>query len=114
MTTAYTGIWNMKDVYRGDSINSSTISIKDTDTLEVLIPKSVCLQFRDKNDNLIYNWIPTILSSGKVVFPPIPKEDTQQFPVGVLKFDIEFTRPDDKVRTYVSGKLRILEDVSRC
>lgn len=114
MATEYTGIWNMKDVYRGDTINPLAIRIEDPDTQDVLIPRSVCLQFRDRNDNLVYTWPANILPTGRVVFDSIPKEDTRTFPVGLLKFDIEFTRSDDKVRTYVSGKLRVLEDVSRC
>lgn len=114
MATEYTGMWNMKNVYRGDTINSLVITIKDSDTQEVLIPKDVCLQFRDKNDNLVYDWKPHITTTGGVIFDTIPKEDTRRFPVGWLKFDIEFTRIDGKVHTYVSGKLRVMEDVSRC
>lgn len=114
MATEYTGIWNMKDVYRGDTINPLAIRIEDTVTQDVLIPRSVCLQFRDKNDNLVYTWPANISPTGRVVFDSIPKEDTRTFPVGLLKFDIEFTRSDEKVRTYVSGNLRVLGDVSRC
>lgn len=43
MATEYTGIWNMKDVYRGDTINSLAITIKDSVTQEALIPRSVCV-----------------------------------------------------------------------
>lgn len=114
MATKYTGMWDMEDVYRGDTINSLAITIKDSVTQDVLIPRSVRLQFRDKNDNLVYTWPANISPTGRVVFDDIPKENTQTFPVGWLKFDIEFTRSDGKVRTYVSGKLRVMGDVSRC
>lgn len=114
MATTYTGIWNMKAIYRGDTINPLGVTIRDSDTQEVLVPKSVCLQFRDKNGRLVFSWLPIILPSGKVVFPLVPAEFTSKFPLGVLKFDIEFTRMDDKVRTYVSGDITILEDISRC
>ena len=114
MATTYTGIWNMKDIYRGDTINPLGITIRDSGTQEVVIPKSVCLQFRDKNGRLIYSWLPTITASGRVLFPLIETEFTSKFPLGTLRFDIEFTRMDDKVRTYVSGTLNVLEDISRC
>lgn len=112
MATEYTGTWNMKDVYRGDTIKAFAITITDVDNATPIIPMGVCCQMRDSRDNVLYQYNPTTdVVTGRVSFE---KVDTRGFSTGLVKFDIEYTLQDSTVRTYVSGKVRILEDISRC
>lgn len=111
---SYTAHWDMKDTKRGDTIKGFALTLSKLIGGDVIIPTSVCCQIRGKGDSLVYSYPVVIQPSGRLVFPRIEPEITREMSAGVYKYDVEFTLPDGEVRTYLSGSLRITEDVSRC
>lgn len=113
MIPKYTGEWNRGDVYKGDTIKEFTITLLGRFDRKPVTPVSVCCQLKDRNGNILHTYAP-VINGARVTFPRIDGEDTRDFNIGVCVFDVEYTLPDGVVRTYLKGKQRILEDVSRC
>ena len=110
---SYTVNWDMEDTKRGDTIKSFALTLSEVG-VGVITPSSVCCQFRDRNGNLAHTYEVLYEPTGRLVFPRVEPETTREWVSGIYKYDVEFTLPDGKVRTYLSGTIRILEDVSRC
>lgn len=110
--TGYTATWDMRDIIRGDTIKDVALILKDSLTGLIIVPDSVCCQIRDMQGNLIYQYDVQITAE-RVLLKGIPSTITSTWSKGVYHYDVEYTL-QGVVRTYLKGKRRVLEDVSRC
>ena len=116
--TKYTEEFTLEPIYAGDSLEQFSLEIVDIDSdtgLEVeVIPSKVCCIFKSYMGKELHRYSPEIKVGGKVLFKRVPKEITIKWPAGVTRFDIEYTLPNGRVRTYLKGSIRILEGVGEC
>lgn len=113
--TEYTAHYNKKSVYRGDTIDGMNVTIRNTEDDSPIIPIAICAQLRNRMGKLAYQFEYEINpSTGTVHILPVPPSITAHFSPGVYKYDIEYTLLSGRVRTYLSGEIEILGDVSRC
>lgn len=68
--------------------------------------------FRDASKNLVHTATVSVDSATQVTMAAIPGTTTENFPVGLLDYDLELQYSDGLVRTYVQGVVNILEDIS--
>lgn len=111
--TNYTAIYNREPIYRGDTLNSMGLTLVDKTSEEAIVPTSLCVQIRSSLGRLLAN-VGWHIEGDKVVIEAVPPEITRTFPVGVHKYDVEYTLPNGVVRTYVSGSVEVLRDFSTC
>lgn len=111
--TNYTAIYNRKPIYRGDTLNPMRLTLVDKDSDEAIVPTSLCVQIRSLQGKLLAD-VGWHVEGSKVVVEAVPPETTRTFPVGVHRYDVEYTLPNGVVRTYVSGSIEILRDSSVC
>ena len=111
--TNYTAIYDRKPIYRGDTLNPMRLTLVDRESGETVVPTSLCVQIRSSFGKLLAD-VGWHIEGGKVVVEAVPPETTRTFPVGVHKYDVEYTLPNGVVRTYVSGSIEILRDFSVC
>lgn len=111
--TRYTAIYNRKPIYRGDTLNPMRLTLVDKGSGEAIVPSSLCVQIRSSHGKLLAD-VGWHVEDGKVVIEAVPPETTRTFPVGVHRYDVEYTLPNGVVRTYVSGSVEILRDSSVC
>lgn len=111
--TNYTAIYNRKPIYRGDTLNPMRLTLVDKDLEEAIVPTSLCVQIRSSYGKLLAD-VGWYVEGDKVVIEAVPPETTRTFPVGVHRYDVEYTLPNGVVRTYVSGSIEILRDFSVC
>lgn len=106
--------WDMGDYYRGDTIPSFSITIKDKESGVPIIPESVCTQIRNGAGSLVHEYSPEIdIETGKIVMGDISSTITSTFKPARYIFDVQYTTSDEVVTTYLKGSLTILGDVSR-
>lgn len=115
MNTTYTAIYDRKAVRRGDSVDGLKVTITNQETGEPVIPDKVCVQLRNSLDKEVYTFETEVNPvTGELFVGPIPAETTKTFSVGKYKYDVQYSFISGRVRTYLSGTIHILEDVSRC
>lgn len=113
--TNYTATYDRKPIYRGDTLDALRITITDTETGDKVIPVSLCVQIRSRYDKILANIGWSIdEDTGSITIDAVPPEVTREFYPGVHRYDVEYTLPDGRVRTYLSGTVTVLKDVSVC
>ena len=112
--TDYTATYNIPAIKRGDTMDPFRFTVKDK-LGAVIIPSSVCCQVRDSLGKLIIT-LPTDVdsSTGTVKVGGLHAQVTRTLKAGDYIYDVEFTSPEGRVRTYLEGAFTIIEDVSRC
>lgn len=110
MLTDYSKRWDMKSVYRGDTIRQWAITIKNRNSGTPIVPLSVTCEFKNRRGSHVYTYNPVILSSGKVQFEMIGGDITATWGVGTHVFKVECTMSDGMTRKYIIGTIEILED----
>ena len=112
--TDYTAVYNIPAIKRGDTMDPFLITIKDKFG-EVIIPSNVCCQVRDSRGKLVIT-LPTEVdsSTGGIKVGGLHAQVTSTIKAGEYNYDVEFTSPEGRVRTYLEGTFPIIEDVSRC
>lgn len=114
-STQYTAIYNRKPIYRGDTLDPLRITITDDIAEAHLIPVALCVQIRNSSGKLVTQVGTSVdVETGQVLIEAVPPEVTRTFFPGVYRYDVEYTMPDGRVRTYVSGEITVLRDVSVC
>lgn len=111
--TKYTAKWDIPTIYKGDTLDPFTLTLKVKDTQQIIIPDSVCVKLKDVRSSTTHNLSSVIDPSGKVTILGATAEVTSKWASGVYEYDVEYTI-NNRVRTYLTGKLRVLEDISKC
>lgn len=106
----YTMIYPRAPHWRGDVVDGFELQISDEGSSQPVVPTSVCCQIRDEAGDVVYSYAPIIFPDGKVVFEAV----TANWVAGLYAFDVEYTMGGGKKRTYVTGTLPIMGDVSKC
>lgn len=107
--------WDIGSYFRGDTIPTFAVTIKDSVSGDPLIPTSVCVQIRSSSGRLIHSYTPSIDGgTGRVDVGPVSATDTAKFKPDAYKYDLQYTDSGGNVTTYLKGGVVILEDVSRC
>jgi len=110
-------IYNFSNQYKGDSFDSTQFTVKDADTtLPIdLTGTSIRIQFR----NVLSG--PTIktLTIGDGISMPSPStgvftmdEFIIDWAAGKYLYDIQFTFPTGNIKTYLTGGVTIISDVT--
>ena len=112
--TDYTANYNIPAIKRGDTMDPFRFTVKNK-LGEVIIPSSVCCQVRDSRGKLVIS-LPTDVdsSTGAVKVGGLHAQVTSTLKAGDYTYDVEFTSPEGRVRTYLEGEFSVIEDVSRC
>lgn len=113
MTPEYSAELDLPTIFRGDTLNSFSIQLRNPDTGDLIEPIAVCSQVRDSRGKLIAT-LPTETIGGVTTVGGLPSEVTSTFKPGRHRYDVQFTLAGDKVRTYLFGYLEVVEDVSQC
>src|SRR5699024_3043897 len=116
MIPAYTATYDRKTIYQGDTMQPMAVRIDNKDTGEPLIPVAVCVQLRRYTGaRLVYTFETDIDPlTGTVTVAAMLPEETAGVAPGAYVYDVEYTMPDGRVRTYLRGQINIIGDVSRC
>lgn len=114
MYTKYTAHWDMETIYRGDTISGLKFCLRKKDTGLPIVPVSVCCQVRDRRKKLVHEYQASISSDGNIMLPQVDKEITKTFDGDMYFFDVEFTLQSGKVRTYLAGRQKVIQDTSEC
>lgn len=107
-------VWDRGLLIRGDTLKGFTVTLRNSETLQAVVPTSVCSQIRDVFGNLVYSYSPVIGVDGRVQFESVPPSITKEFSKSLYVSDIEYTLEDGAVTTYASTMLKVKGDVSRC
>jgi len=108
--------YNFPDHIKGDTFNglSFTIKNKDDDSPIDLTGVTIRMMLRDHNRDLKKTFS---TGSGMTISNPaggVFQIDEQVIDIyaGKYNYDIEFTFPLGKIKTYISGKWEIIQDVT--
>jgi hypothetical protein len=110
----YTTTYNYPLTYRGDTVDELSLFLRNSQTQDIIIPTAICAQLRAKNnkDVVVYDMVHEINPvTGEV---KILAFSTEGFPTTTLIYDIQYTIPNEGIKTLVTGTLTLIEDVSRC
>lgn len=110
MLAEYSERWDMKSVYRGDTIRQWAITIKNKNSGTTIVPTVVICNMTNRRGGVVYSYTPNILPSGKVEFELISGDITRSWGSGVFDFKVEYTMTDGMTRKYIVGSVEILED----
>ena len=112
--TGYTAAYDIPPIKRGDTMDPFKLTLKNSED-EVVIPAAICCQVRDERGRLIIT-LPTDTdsSTGVVTIGGLHASVTAKLKAGDYTYDVEYTSPEGRVRTYLEGSFTVIEDVSRC
>lgn len=114
MNTKYTGVFNREPIYRGDTLDGFRVTATVDDTGDLVVPAAVCMQLRNETGRLVHSFDVDIEPAGSILVRAVDGSVTAEWKAGVYRYDIEYTLPAGRVRTYISGSVTILGDVSQC
>lgn len=114
MKPKYTARHNLPSVYRGDTLDGFTIRLENKELAQPIVPESVCMQLRDGKGRIAALMPTQIAVDGLVTVVGLSAEETARLKPQTYIYDIEFTLPDGRVRTYLTGMVEILADISVC
>lgn len=114
--TKYTAEIELDSIYAGDSLPQWAIKVMEVDETSgnMLVPSEVCCMIRSYGGKVIHQYTPEIKVNGKVLFKRVDGDITKDWPSGLARWDIEYTMPNGRMRTYLRGTLRIYGGVSEC
>ena len=112
--TAYTATYNLPSIKRGDTLDPWSVKATARETGTPLVPLLVCAQLRDMRGRVVIPLPHGIAPDGTVTMLELPAQVTAGLKVGLYRYDVEYTLPGGRVRTYLQGTLDIQEDVSQC
>ena len=102
----------MELTLRGDTVEGFTFRIHDQDTLDPIIPLSVCAQIKTAFGRLLHTYDVHINPvDGTLSFLDV---NAIGWPAGVHEFDAEYIFATGERKTHLTGTLPIKEDVSSC
>lgn len=109
--TNYTAVYNIPTIKRGDTMDPFRLTLKDK-LGAVIIPASVRTQVRDSRGKLVIS-LPTVVdsSTGVVKVGGLSAQVTSEIKAGDYTYDVVFTSPEGRVRTYLAGEFSITEGV---
>lgn len=110
----YTTRYNYPLTYRGDTVDELSLFLRNSQTQELIIPTAICAQLRTKAapDQVIYDMVHEINPiTGEV---KIFAFSTEGFPTTTMVFDIQYTIPNEGIKTLVTGTLTLIPDISKC
>lgn len=113
MTPEYSAELDLPTIFRGDTLNSFSIQLRNPDTGDLIEPIAVCAQVRDSRGKLVAT-LPTEIIGGVTTVGGLSSEVTSTIKPGRHRYDVQFTLVGGKVRTYLFGHLEVVEDVSQC
>lgn len=113
MNPKYTAIYNRPDVCRGDTIDGWSVLIKYKVNETPIIPDKATMQLQSPSGQIVHDFEVTVNPiTGKIDIGHVSAEVTRAFRLGTYKYDLECKLPGGRVRTYLRGQIRILEDIS--
>lgn len=110
----YTGSWNRGPIWRGDTLLGFSMRIVDKLTGVPTVPVEVCAHIVDKLGKKVVALDNSISEDGTVTFNRIDGGITAAWSAGKYGFDVEYTLPDGRIRTYLIAQFTLLEDKSKC
>ena len=115
-TPDYSGQYNRRGIYRGDTLKPLTILVEtDAQPPVPIVPVAVCAQLRNDRGKLVHTFATVINAvTGEVTIDGVPSMVTRGWRVGQYVYDVQYMLADGTVRTYLHGTLTISEDVSQC
>jgi hypothetical protein len=110
----YPATYNFPTHYRGDGLNSFTLTLKYSDQSSVdLTGASVLMQLRDLGGRLSYTFSTetnlTLPGTGVIQFETIEEWTLR---TGKYKYDLQVTDSTGFVRTYLRGEWLINQDIT--
>lgn len=123
--------YDLPDLYRGDTLDPVYLKLKfknpplvpldpstppdaTVDPDGTIHPAKVCCQLRDRAGRLLHTFNTQVHAEGTVELGGVASDITALWEPGVYLYDVEFTLPKGRVRTYLKGQIKILGDVSSC
>lgn len=106
--------YNFPDHIKGDTWNVTNFTINVNDNPKDLTSATIAMKIRDRNGILLKSLSTgsgltiTDATAGKF------KIDAQvlDISIGTHKYDIEITFPDGTVKTWIAGKITIIQDMT--
>lgn len=112
MNPEYTAKHDMKSIVQGDTIKPRVMQLKENG--QVVPLQRVCCQIVSLRGLVVYTYDAQIRTNGDIVFGSVDSSVTSKFPRGVYKYDVKFLLSNGETRTYLAGRLRVTEGVSKC
>jgi hypothetical protein len=106
----YTYEHNRNPVWNGDTLKAVQFKIMDKETFLPIVPNSVCAQIRDKYGKILHTYDVEIYPDGTVVLPDVLADWKQVDSF----YDVEYNMDDNINRTFFTGTVTVLKDVSKC
>lgn len=109
--------YNFKDVVRGDSFGEKNIEIKNELLPLDLTGVEIRSQFREKTK--IGTLVKTLTNiDGIDVYDPTNglfrvEDFIVDWPADIYYYDFQFTFPDESVKTYFGGYVKVIQDVTQ-
>jgi hypothetical protein len=107
---SYTYRHDRPAVWNGDTLKAVQFKIMYEATLIPIVPNSVCAQIRDKYGKILHTYDVEIYPDGAVVLPDVLADwkAVDGF------YDVEYRLDNDINRTFFTGTVTVLKDVSKC
>lgn len=114
MIPNYTAQWDRGDIYRGDTLDGFSILLKEQLSGITIIPAFICAHIVDAFGRKVVELESVIGVNGRVTFARVDGSITSKWRAGQYGFDVEYTAPDGRVRTYLTVSFTVIEDKSKC
>lgn len=102
---------DLPTLVRGDTLDGfSHLYTLDSDGSELSIT-SARATLKSATGTPFHNWATgtdVTIVGGLVTFGAV--QDTLSFPIGTMNYDVELTLNDGSLKTFVCGKMRVVED----